>query len=396
MNFGKLVLFSLVVFLISACGSSNSSVTTNTSAPTPELGDRTVAAIAMVASDFRSSSIAVITEEGNERTLVEGFLPETKSDYRVSVRGSDVYRIGRFNIDNVTRVSTDNPNMAISQISTKDNSGDPTANAYDIVFVNDEKAYLLRYNTDKLWVVNPQATTLSTFKLGEIDLSAYDDNGAPEMSSAAVIGDRLYVVMQRLNGFSPDKVGYVAVIDTTTDKEIDTTPADSSDLNGIALNIQNPLSISVFEDKLYIGAVGQFGGTGAAQSGGVDVIDTSGSTLTAENLWLDSDAARTEGSVYDVAVISETQGFVLFDEKGFAGTERTLYSFNPTTKEISAVAVSGFQSIDIRDVALSPAGEYWVTLGLATRPGIAYLDSEGTEVRTRTTTNLIPEQVSFF
>lgn len=390
MNFFKVAVGALVALILAACDSSTSP------APTPAPSEKAVAAIAMVASDFNSSSVAIVSDKGSERSIIEDYLPETKSDYRVSTRGSDIYRVGRYNIDNITRVSTANPNMAISQISTKDNSGDPTANAYDIVYVSDEKAYLLRYNTDKLWIVNPQATTLSTFKLGEIDLSAYDDKGVPEMSSAAVIGDRLYVVMQRLNGFSPEKVGYIAVIDTKTDTEIDTTPANSADLNGIALNIQNPFNISVNENKLYVGAVGQFGGTGAAQSGGLDVVDTTAATLTAVNIWLDSDAARTEGSVYDVAVASPTQGFVMFDEKGFAGTERSLYSFNPTTKEISSTAITGFKSIDMRDVALSPAGEFWVTLGLASKPEIAYLNSEGSETRTRTLTKLIAEQVKFF
>lgn len=390
MDFTKIVAGTLFVLALTACDSSTSP------APTPAPTAKAVAAIAMVASDYSSSSIAIVSDKGEERSIVEGYLPETQSDYGVDVRGEDIYRFGRYDIDNITRVSVSNPNMAISQISSKDKSSDPTTNPLDFAYVSDEKAYLLRRATSKLWVVNPKATTLSTFKLGEIDLSAYDTAGVPEMSHAIVIDKRLYVVMQRLNGFSPDKVGYVAVIDTDTDTEIDTTPADSANLNGIALNVQNPYALSVNGTKIYIGAIGQFGGVGAGQSGGVDVIDISASTLSAENLWLDADAAREEGGVYDLVVMSPTEGFVLFDEKGFAATERSLYSFNPTTKAISPSAVSGFKSIDIRDVALSPTGEVWVTLGDVKKPEIAYLNAEGKEGRARTSSKLVPEQVKFF
>jgi len=353
---------------------------------------KNLAAISMVASDYSSSSVAVVANDSG-RTLVEGYIPETKSDYVVNVYGTDVFRVGRYNIDDVTRVNQDNPNQVVSQYTTKDSPSDATSNPYGLAFVSATKAYLLRYNSDKLWIVNPSATQQADYKLGEIDLSAYDAVGDPEMAFAKVIGNKAYIVMQRLNGFSADKVGYVAVIDTATDTEIDTTPANSADLKGIALNVQNPSSVSVFGTQLYVAGVGSFGGT---QSGGLDVVFTD--TYTVRNLWLDADVARTEGSAYSVAVSSADKGVVVFDEKGFAATERSAYAFNPTTGVIEASSITGFGSIDIRAVAYeSTQKEFWLGLGKASKPELAYLNDQATaESRDRTATTLIPTQIDFF
>ncbi len=49
---------------------------------------------------------------------------------------------------------------------------------YALVSLSETKAYLLRYGSDKVWVVNPQAENSEDFKIGELDLSGYipEDN----------------------------------------------------------------------------------------------------------------------------------------------------------------------------------------------------------------------------
>lgn len=388
---------SILAILVVACDStSNVALPPSPVAPT-EPTAKVIAAVAMVASDFSSASMALVTDTGGERSFIEGYLPQTKSDYSVNAYGEYAFQIGKNEIDNVTKVSLENPSLALTQFSTKDNPGDTSANPHYMVFVSESKAFLLRYGSDKLWVVNPQATIPAEFKVGEIDLSAYDANEAPEMALAAIVDDRLYVVMQRLgdgagNEYAVQRAGYVAVIDINTNTEIDTTPANAADLNGIPLNIMNPLGISVFDKKIYISALGQFFGP---QSGGLDVIDTTATNLMASNLWMDTDAARTEGQVSDVAIVSATKGFVAFDE-GVWPAKRSIYAYNPSTNVLSATKLEGFSSLDIREIEASPAGEVWVSLADAKMPEIAYLNEDGKESRPRTATTLVPTDIRFF
>ena len=124
--------------------------------------------------------------------------------------------------DSVSAHSASDPSTVIFETSTNDGTDTASSNPHDLVFVDSQKGYLLRYGSPNVWIVNPSATSASEFKIGEIDLSAYDADGVPEATRAVIVGDRMFVFMQRLELFAPTLPGVVAVIDTTTDTEIDT------------------------------------------------------------------------------------------------------------------------------------------------------------------------------
>lgn len=208
------------------------------------------AVVTTVAADYSSGAHAFIDTEpvGGPRAVQTDLLP-TISDITVAAYGSFFYRIEKFNADNVAKFSMSSPDTPIWQFSTMDDTDMATSNPYDMVFVSDQKAYLLRYGSTRAWIVNPSATTQADFKIGELDLSAYaDSDGIPEMTSAVIVRGKLFIVMQRLdrdNGFIPSNDSSVAVFDTETDQEV--TAA-------IALPIKNAGSIQYLaaNDMLYV------------------------------------------------------------------------------------------------------------------------------------------------
>ena len=76
-------------------------------------------------------------------------------------------------------------------------------------------------NPDALWIVDPGAPGCASFRRGTIDLASLaDGDGLPEMSQMALVGERLFVSLQRLDrrtGFVPNGPSWLAVVDTTTD-----------------------------------------------------------------------------------------------------------------------------------------------------------------------------------
>jgi len=178
---------------------------------------------------------------GDEITAT-GSYPATLSDIVVRTDGTDVYQVGRFNIDSITRFTTDEFATPVYQYSVL--QGETTPNTFDIVFASETKAYVLQDGGTNILIVNPEAATEEEFITGAIDISVYDAD-APNAVSGVIVNGNLFVLMQRLtpSGFTfvPDQPGYVAVFDVETDEEI-ATGQGADGLNGIELNTTNPLA----------------------------------------------------------------------------------------------------------------------------------------------------------
>jgi len=298
-----------------------------------------------------------------------GVTPSTTSDIRVATDGTDVYEIGRFNLDTLTRFRTDDLETPVWQYSA--NGAESTVNPYEIVFVDETKAYVVRYGSSLVWIVDPSATTLDAFKTGEIDLSAYNDNAAngdmtPNPSDAVLVGDQLYVLMERLggtSGFDPDTDGYVAVIDTETDTEIDTDPTVDG-LPGIALESSNPGALLYPEgsDVVYVVGRGnifnEFNSVpGDPYDGGIETIDT---VSYARTLLIDDGTMdENEGFFANAIVASNEKGYLVLEMLG----SRTLRAFNPVSGVLQDGVIADLENRDIGTLAVGPDGRVWVGLG---------------------------------
>ena len=97
--------------------------------------------------------------------------------------------------------------VCLSGCSDSDNKNaittiiDDASNPYEMLFVSDSKAYILRYGSSDIWIVDPSVSAADeeAFKTGEISLKAYDSDQVPNMVSGLIHDGKLFVVMQAMN-----------------------------------------------------------------------------------------------------------------------------------------------------------------------------------------------------
>lgn len=359
---------------LSGCdGSSESNSTSDDSSIERNNGNEAkyAAVIATAASDFGSSDIEIVDLKAEPLSAINGLASTAESDITVAAHGGNYYRIGRFNIDNITKWNITDTTAMLWQYSAR-TADEVSANPYDLIFASKTKAYLIRLDSPLIWIVNPEAAVQAEFKIGEIDMSAYSDSdGLPEVAGGVIADGKLYVHMQRLNrdnNFAPENTAYVAVIDTTTDTEID-TQQDNGVLKGIPLTTRNPQRIEYLNDTgVLVQSVGNF--FPAEYTGGIEKIDINDFSTT---LLIDDgdDSNHPYGQISNfVLVDSETAYFL-----GYAGWQNiSLFRFNPVTGEVADEAVSGYQGLDLRGLSVSPEGQVWISIASDMNPRISILD----------------------
>lgn len=300
--------------------------------PFAALAQEQTAVVATTAADFSSGAHAVVSVDpvGGPRTVQSNLSP-TISDVGVDAYGSHFYRMERYGANNVTKFSIDAPSTIIWQYSTE--GDDSNSNPYDMVFVSETKAYLLRYGTDTAWIVNPSAATEAEFKTGELDLSAYADaDGIPEMHSGIIVDGRLYIVFQRLDEndlWAPKNTTLVGVFDTVDDTEI----------TQITVPVENPIAIQYLAetDTIYVAGVGDFGYN---YFGGIAAIDVSDGSYPVTEI-IDGE---TYGGIVGMIIVSAAKGYFI----GYGTWQNnTLYTFNPSAQTPAPTIVSGFESMSI-------------------------------------------------
>lgn len=172
-------------------------------------------------------------------------------DAYVRTHGRDVFVIEGGDNSNITKLDMDNLRTPVWQYSVGAGS-----NPHDLVFVptsNGLKGYVLRFNKSALWVVNLDAAKSSEFKLGEIDLSAWNDaDGSPEAHIGCYYGGYVWVVLQRydLTTFSSG-TGVLIKIDPATDTIVDMDPSTEG-VQGVELIRHNPVAGNLAGGILYL------------------------------------------------------------------------------------------------------------------------------------------------
>ena len=351
------------------------------------------AVVATVAADFSSGAHSIIGNDESGERIALNDLVATGSDITMAAYDSHFYRIERaFSGNNITKFSSSDPQTPVWQYSTNDPvtmtavASDP----HDMVFVSETKAYVIRYGSTKVWIVNPSAATEAEFKTGELDLSAYADvaDGLPEMDSGVIVDGRLYITLQRLESFAVTQDAYLAIFDTTTDEEIDANIAGDA-LKGIPLLTRNPTTI-IYEpiaDVIYVQGSGSF--FPVDYTSGIEKIDLT--SLTSTLLLGDGDSVtHPYGLITELAAVSDdTLYFVGYE--GF--TDNTLYKLDLATTDITASGVASLVSGQISDLEVDFFGMLWV--GDAANATVRIIDTlTDTEIDVLST-NLNPEKIVF-
>jgi hypothetical protein len=271
----------------------------------------------------------------------------------VRVQGEHVFVLNRFLGDNVQILDPDHDFRTRVQCTTGAGS-----NPHDIAVAGSGKAYVTRYDRRRLWVVDPTAAGCGNFKRGTIDLgSLADADGLPEMSQLKVVGERLFVTVQRLDrarGFAPTTTSMLAVVDTVTDELVATVALVGQNAFGDASGIvEVPVT-----GRLLIAQAGDVFRTG---DGGIEGVDPT--TLVSEGFIVTEEALG--GSVTDFVLVGPTKGYAVVLDRNL---RNAVVAFDPTT------GVAGgrpFASASLLpDIALAPDGRVW----LAARAGIRILD----------------------
>lgn len=348
-----------------ACGSGSSS----TSATKIECSD--CAVIASVAADFGSSGID-FAETTFPYSVQTGFAEQDLSDIRAVTYGDYFYRLGRYQQDNISKWSFDNANRPAWEFSVGSFS-----NPYDVVFVSENKAYILLWGAAKILVVDPSVSSNSeeaNFKIGEIDLSAYDQGTGSNAASAILDNGYLYVVLEGLDSNYVPQTSHLIKIDTMTDTEEDVNGV--VDGKGYALNVKNAGDLEILDDSIYVSGKGRYASVSAGRpdpelTGGIEKVDISFDTF-ASTLLVDDDNVNVGAQITGIEIASATTGYFT---RYNAWQDIDIIKFNPSTGEVEAQPLAGYDSKDIRFIEVDHANQLWVGLGSATAPRIEIIST---------------------
>jgi hypothetical protein len=190
--------------------------------------------------------------------------------------------------------------------------------AWDIVFINTNKAYVSRLASPKLLIINP--TTLQI--TGEIDLSSLvkptDSDGSPDPAYMLMHNGMVYVALRHLD-FAQSQLstvarGQVVVIDSFTDRIASV----------ITLNGKDPASEFQFSpnlNRILISSVGDL----AVIDDGIEAINPD--TNAVDPQFAVSEATMG-GNITEFVIVSRTKGFAIVSDVNFA---HSLITFDPSS-----------------------------------------------------------------
>ena len=303
------------------------------------------------------------------------------SDARLRWFQGQVYIVNRFGADNITVLDGSSFGF-IRQFSVGNGS-----NPYDIAVRSPTKAYVTRYESAELWIVNPN-TGLQT---GAVSLAAFaDGDGIPEMDRMQMVGPLLFVSLQRVNrnaGFQPTDSSLVVVIDMRTDQLVD-CDAVRPGVQGILLPATNPVTpfvLDVPRSRLYLGCVGVYG----VNDGGIVAIDAA--ALTAVGML--APEASMGGDVLDLVWGGESKAYAIVSDAGF---NTSLVHWSPASHgaDNTVYAPGGFS---LADAEITPeGGQVWVCNSSFGAPGIrTFSTTTDTEVGLPIVCTLPPQGIAF-
>lgn len=377
----KLLLLTLSTSLLTACDDSKDS-------PSFESDIQTAIIVNKAFGEGSQIALATVSEP---RTLVDGFLDKESSDYTVEVHGEYFYHIGRKDIDTIQRFHIDSPNLGYYPNNgyVLRNDGEATSsNPQDIAFVNDQLAVITFLGKTEAWVVNPEAQTFEDFKIRELDLSAYAFNdGIPDTKNVEIINGRAFISMQQVdfdNGYSKEQA-YVAVFDTNTWEELDTSPEDAS-TKAIALTIRNPLDLQIADNQLYVHGMDY-----STYVGGLEVINPD--TLASTVLYRDNEET---GRIFNLTMVSATQAYAI-DYAGWKNNSFKSISIN--NNEVTITPITGYENTYLTALGTDNANNVWLGLGSVAEPvrqaGVQVFTSTGELSGEVLTTELDPDKIIF-
>lgn len=287
-------------------------------------------------------------------------LEPTSSDPVVRSYENLIYVINRLYSDNIQVIDPLDGYETIREFSVGAGS-----NPQDIVFVNEERAYVSRYESVWMYEINPSTGTV----LDSIDFSCFSDaDGLPETSEMVLYGDRIFVQIPRIERplWTPAAPSWIAVVDITTNQLVDVDPG-TPDVQGIELTGLNPVGhMRVDEDAglLYVAERGEY----YSLDGGIETVNIN--ALTADGFLITE--SELGGDIGPTA-LSETTGYVIVSDDWFSTCRLVSFSIASGAILDTLYTTSGF----VPDIEYdSVSAQIFLCDRKETAPGIYIFDAE--------------------
>lgn len=213
--------------------------------------------------DFHASKGELRWMETNATSLVNEAI-EFGDDSRVFANNGKIFVVDR-STNKLHCIAPERLTMG-DENAASEQSLEANANPYDIAFIGD-KGYIAMYDLNYVQVFNVNTCALGN----KINLPT----GATHAASIKANGTTLYVIAQRLNGWTADKPGLLVRINANTGAKIDE----------IELKLWNPHSSVLSNEKLYVSSVGvyvedntYFENYPASNKNGIEVVNLAAGT----------------------------------------------------------------------------------------------------------------------
>ena len=336
------------------------------------LGDNTAI---VVTSDFSTGALSAIDIATRQ---VATNVASVHSDASVRIYGGLIYVVNRFGQDNIQVIDPGVGYTTRRQFTTGNGS-----NPQDIAFASPLKAYVTRYGSADLLIVDPR----NGAQRGTISLAAFADaDGLPEMAQMAFVDPWLFVACQRLTNFQPVNSSVVVVVDTRNDQLVDKdlfTPG----IQPIVLTGRNPITDFVYDpvtQELLIGCVGDFG----VADGGIERIDAE----NLESVGYAITEAALGGDVLDVAWHDAARSYAIVGDASF---NNLVMSWSATSgAAIDTVYAPG--GFTLPDCEINSLGELYVCYAGLSSPGVRVYDvGPDTLLAGPLDTGLPPRKIAF-
>jgi hypothetical protein len=331
----------------------------------------------VIATDFETGSFGTVSFDDPPVVTPVSSQRHVNSDAIGRLFAGLIYGVNRFFGDNIPIIDPAQGFGTTRQCLTGGGS-----NPQDIAFLNADKAYVSLGGGTEVLVVDPTpAADCADFIKDRIDLAQFADaDGNPELYQMAIVGERLFVGLQKLdrnNFFVPAGNGSLAVIDTATDEVMDE----------IVLTGSNPFGqtkgIPVVDGELIVGQVGFFG----TNDGGIERVNL---VSGPEGFFITE--ADLGAEIVDFIVLSHSEAYAVLSHSDFTNS---VVALDLTQRRVARTLISGES---ISDIELNDQGRLFVSQRTLQRPGIRIFDTSDDREITTAPLNLElqPFDITFF
>jgi len=315
----------------------------------------------VITTDFSTGSASIVSAD----TLLKAQcnVASVYSDAVARYFDGRIYVVNRLGADNIQVLDPGAGFRTIRQF-TVGNGSDP----HDIAFVSRWRAFVTRYDSDKMWIVD----TNTGNRIGQMDFGWLSDaDNLPEMEHILAVGNRMFVSVERLNrntDWGPVGTSYLAAFDPFSQDFIDADPGTPG-VQALALAGANPfgeLVLNKDSGKIWVPTVGRFG----ILDGGIEVVDPV--SLTTSGLLITE--AQLGGDITDVVAVDADNGVAIITDSNF---NTVLVRFNLTAPDLAG-AFYDPGSYALQDAELSPDGRLFVSDRSPANPGIRVFEQAPT------------------